>query len=456
MNGEEKGPGGGEITATSRRPGGRGRWLDWRQVGMLYRRELRAAFRERAIVINSILLPLFLYPFILWAAFTGILFVMGQTEGAHSRVVVNHWPRGHPALQRSFERDNKLQLIAMNDKAAELREITNGTLDALVEFLPARGTNAALAGNFQARILFNESKERSGKARQRVAGLIERYRADWLDREARRLDIAPARWRWFTISPQNVASKKQMGAFMLGLLLPLTFVVMVAVGCFYPAVDATAGERERNTWETLMSTAADRTSIVTAKYLYVTTLGGLAGGLNLLAMVLTVKPIFGQLLGRIGDVVQFSVPIAALPVLAVASVLLAGFVAAGMMIFASFARTFREGQAMITPFYLLVLLPILFLQAPGLKFSLPLAFVPIANVTLMVRAAIAGGLGWPQVGITLVVSLVLIALSIWLATFILQFEDVVTGSFQGGLRRFLQQRLVRRTKSHAPFAEGRR
>ena len=206
--------------------------------------------------------------------------------------------------------------------------------------------------------------------------IIERYRGDWLKREARARGIEPASWEGFTVSTRNVASKKQMGAFILGLVLPLLFVVMVAMGCFYPAVDATAGERERNTWETLMSTAATRVSIVTAKYLYVTTMGGLAGILNLTAMALTMKPIFAPLMAKAGDAFNFSVPFAAIPVMALAALMLAGFVSAGMMIFASFARTFKEGQAMIMPFYLIILLPVMFLQTPGLKFTLPLAFMP--------------------------------------------------------------------------------
>jgi sodium transport system permease protein len=224
-------------------------------------------------------------------------------------------------------------------------------------------------------------------------------------------------------------------------VLPVLFIVMVAMGCFYPAVDATAGERERNTWETLMSTAASRVSLVTAKYLYVTTMGGLAGLLNLAAMALTIKPIFAPLMARTEDTFHFTVPLAAVPVMALGAVLLAGFISAGMMIFASFARTFREGQAMITPFYMLTLLPVVFLQTPGLQFSLRLALVPIVNITLMVRAALSGAFPILPICVTVAVSVALIAACLWLAAFILQFEDVMLGSYNGSFRKFIQERL---------------
>ena len=80
-----------------------------------------------------------------------------------------------------------------------------------------------------------------------------------------------------------------------------------------------------------------------------------------------------------------------------------------MMLFAAFARTFKEGQAMITPFYMLILLPVVMLQAPGAKLSLSLALVPIANVTLMVREAVSGSFPLLPIAVTILVSLVLIA-----------------------------------------------
>src|ERR1051325_6732938 len=323
--------------------------LKWRQVSILYRREMRAALRERTIVFNSILIPIFLYPFLLWGTMTGLTFVMGQADKLVARVAVQDWPKAHPKLRRKLESDEKIQLVDRSADASSslLRE---GKLDALVEFLPAAGEKSALSNNFEARITYNQSKERSVEARKRVAGAIEQYRKEWLDREAHQRGISTAAWEGFTLSETNLASKNEMGVFVLGLFAPLIFVIMVAAGCLYPAVDTLAGERERQTWETLISTSASRLSIVTAKYLYVATMGGLAGILNLLAVALTANPVFAPLFAKTGRGLDFTFPLAALPPALVAAVLLAGFVAAGMMLLAAFARTFKEGQSSITPF----------------------------------------------------------------------------------------------------------
>ena len=422
--------------------------LNWRDVGVLYAREMRAALREKAIVLNSLFIPVFLYPLLLWAAFSGITFVMGQTEGFVCRTAISGWPAAHPKLRLKLEHDEKLDLMEVSDFAQAGQRIRAGELDALVQFLPASGSNAALPGNFEARITYDSSRERSDEAQKRLSGTVERYRQEWLKREARRRGIDAASWQGFVVWSQNVASKKQMGAFLLGLIAPVLFVVMVAVGCFYPAVDCIAGERERNTWETLMSTSASRLSVVTAKYLYVASMGGLAGILNLLAIMATLRPVFAPLMARTGQTFDCAIAPGALPVAAVAALLLAGFVAAGMMIFASFARTFKEGQAMITPFYMLTIVPIVFLQVPGIQFTLPLACVPIANVTMMVREALSGVFHWPQIALAVASSLLVIALCLRLATFLLQFEDVVLGSFNGSINKFIRQRLGRSRRPH--------
>ena len=430
---------------TSQKAEGWGR-VAWRQVWVLYEREMRAALRERNIVVNSLLIPLLLYPFLLWLGFTGITFVSGQTEGHLSRVRVSGWPEGHGGMRLAFERNEQIQLITEERSEREDWEerLRKGTLDAWVEWVPSAGEGAALERNFEVRLRFDASKARGDLARERVEGVLREYRERWLQREAEKLGIEPGSWQVYAIGARNVASQRQVGAFILGLMLPLFFVIAVAVGCFYPAIDATAGERERGTWETLMSTGANRLSVAAAKYGFVWSMGGAAGLLNLGVMAVTMKPLFGALPGGGLEAVVFRVPWVAIPVIVMGAVLLGGFIAGGMLVLATFARTFKEGQAMVTPFFMLLVVPMLFLQIPGLEFSLTLAVVPVVNVVMMIRTALMGEVPWLPVGVTVLVSMALIAACVRMGAYILQYEDVVMGLHHGGLKTFLRRRVFRR------------
>lgn len=424
--------------------------MSWPEVLTLYRWEVRSALRERSIVINSILLPILLYPGMMWLTFTGITFVRGQTDNMASRIVVEGPVDTHPRLEQALRQNPRFELrTASHDDDRLLRD---GAIDARLVVLPH--PLEGLPHNLHARVVYDATRERSSAARQRLVDLLHQYRDLQLRTEALARGVTAETWAGFALDRRNVASQRDMGSFLLGMMLPLMFVVMVAVGCFYPAIDTTAGERERNTWDTLMTTSASRTAIVTAKYLYVATFGCVAGLLNVGAMVLTMRTIIGQLAGG-GVEIDFSVRAEAIPVLIVGAVLLSGFIAAGMMVFAAFARTFREGQSLITPFYLLTLLPTVFLGARGTEFTPALAALPVVNVALVIRDALGGVFQWPQIAITLAATLVGIAVLVRLAVAIISAEAVVAGSYEGTLATFVRGLARRASPRRRPCDDPR-
>ena len=247
------------------------------------------------------------------------------------------------------------------------------------------------------RLTYNQSKERSAEARERVERIIASYRESWLRRDGRRLGIDAAAWQGFTLSTHNVASRKEMGAFMLGLLAPVIFVVMVAMGCFYPAVDAMAGERERNTWETLMSSAASRLSVVTAKYLYVASLGGLAGLLNLLAIAGDLRPIFAPLLARAGKSVGSHRAAGCPPGRHSRCGAPGRFRRGGDDDLCLFRPHVQGGpgddHAILHAGHAAGRVP----AGAGAQVHVPLALLPVVNVTLMVREAFSGPFPWAPI-----------------------------------------------------------
>ena len=410
-------------------------------IKLLYVRELRSALRERNIVVNSILLPIFLYPVILWLMYTGISFVGGQTEGFKSRIALRNFPIEHPLLKKEIEQNKQIELKTSKNPDSDIRD---GKLDLDVEFLPQDPRTSSLKGNFRVKLTYDDSKDRSSVARRRLTDIIGRYRDYFLDREAGKLGLSSMQLQQFWVESRNVATSRQMGQFLLGLMLPIFLIIMLSIGCMHPAIDSTAGEREKSTWETLMTAATPRKNIIIAKYLYVATMASVAAILNVIAMMLTMKSILAPLLGENSEEITFSIPLGSIPLILLVTVLLAMFIAAGMMILASFARTFKEGQSMVSPFYIATFMPVFFLNAPGMEFTPALALIPIVNVMMVFREAVAGIYHWPLIGLTLIVESLCIVLALGLATAILRYEDFLLGSYSGNFAKFIKQRLLRR------------
>jgi sodium transport system permease protein len=406
--------------------------MNWTDIRLLYVRELRSALRERSIVVNSILIPIVLYPLMFWLIYTGFTFVSGQMSELDSRIVVQHLPENDALLLRDLKQDARIHMVDSADPEGEIRR---GTLDAVVQF-------ATESGTCQVRIIYDESRDKSSNARSRVEEKVRAYRDRCVQTTAARLGISKEQLQNVWIESENVSSGREMGQFILGMLLPMTLMVMLALGGFYSAIDATAGERENSTWETIMTAGTARVNILLAKYLYVATMSAAAALLNVTAMTFSMRTILSPLGGAVGSI-SFQIPLRSLPVIALGAVLMSLFVAAGMMMLASFARNFKEGQSMVSPFYLIIIIPVSFLQTPGLEFSTPLALIPVVNVAMMFREAITGVYQWPLIGITVLVELLCVGGALKLASLILAHEDVVTGSYSGSFGKFFKERLLR-------------
>jgi sodium transport system permease protein len=355
--------------------------------------------------------------------------------------VVQGLPAQHSLLKVDLEHDRRIELRDSKDPAADIRA---GKIDLLAAFTPAQGSDSSLPANFHVQLTYDDSKDRSSMARSRLTEKIRRYRDIYLDTEAKKLGLSSSQLQQYWVEGRNIATSRQMGQFILGLMLPMFLIIMLSVGCMYPAIDSTAGEREKSTWETLMTAATSRKNIVIAKYLYVATMATGAGILNVIAMVLSMKAILAPLLGGRSEGFTFQVPWKSIPLILMVTVLLALFISAGMMILASFARTFKEGQGMVSPFYIATFLPIMFLQVPGLELTPTLSLIPIVNVAMVFREAVAGIYHWRLIGITIAVEFFCVALSLWLATVILRYEDFMLGTYGGNFGKFLKERLLAR------------
>src|SRR5207237_5187550 len=81
------------------------------------------------------------------------------------------------------------------------------------------------------------------------------------------------------------------GAVSLAALVPLVLILMTITGAVYPAIDLTAGERERGTLEILVAAPVPRLGLLFAKYVTVLTVAVMTALVNLLTMLITMMVI---------------------------------------------------------------------------------------------------------------------------------------------------------------------
>jgi sodium transport system permease protein len=413
--------------------------MNWKDIGTLYLRELRSALRERGIVVYSIIVPVVLYPLLVWLVYTAFSYASGQTAESRSRIMLRNLPVTHLTLYRAMRADPSIDLRFSQAPEDDLRK---GELDLIIDFVQVQDAPPIAEGNVGARMTYDASRDASATARARAKRVIDRYRDQFISREADRLGISASQLQGFRVEEVNASTNAEMGRFVLGLLLPVMLVIMLAIGAIYPAIDTTAGERENGTWETMMTTATSRQNILIAKYLYVATMSFVAGSLNVVAMMFTMRSNLVLLGGPSG--LTFQVPLSSLPVMLAGAALLALFIAAGMLIIASFARTFKEGQSLVSPFIIAFVLPLIFIQNPSQEFTTKIAFIPVVNVAMMFRQAIIGSFDWRPMVITLVIEFVFVALALKLATMIVDRDGFMLEGPRTSIRQFMRHPWRRR------------
>ena len=190
--------------------------------------------------------------------------------------------------------------------------------------------------------------------------------------------------RPFDIATDDVADALQRKAAMWSKILPFVLLIWALTGAFYPAIDLCAGEKERGTLETLLSSPAERLEIVWGKLLTVMLFSMFTAVLNLASMALTGSLILSHL-------PDFGPPpAAAILWLLVALVPVSALFSALCLALAAFARSTKEGQYYLMPLVLATMPLTILPMAPGVELNLGNSLIPVTGVVLLLRAMLEG------------------------------------------------------------------
>jgi sodium transport system permease protein len=333
-------------------------------VGLTLGKELRETLRDRRTVAMMVLFPLVVYPLLSLLVSQLVLTREKNREALPSSVAVSGQGSLVTELRgRIADKPKLFRLLPRGDAA----EIEAGRLDALLVL----GNDADNARR-RVQILYDAARDESREAAERLSELL-----------AGALPEGCAR---FDVKRQDLASGTKLGGYLLSKALPLALVLMVLLGAFYPAIDVTAGERERGTLETVLAAPIARFDLLLGKVLAVACIAGLTGLLNLASMSATLIHAVQLADAKAPLIIPWSRAAAATLVLAPSAFLFGAlFVAIG-----SVARGFKEAQSFLMPVYFLCIAPALIGGVGEYQLAGPAALVPAMNVTLLARELLLG------------------------------------------------------------------
>src|SRR5208283_5604061 len=100
-------------------------------------------------------------------------------------------------------------------------------------------------------------------------------------------NLPPSILKPFEVTQNNVAPPEKVSGAVLGGLVGYMVILLCLTGGMYPAMDLTAGEKERGTMETILSSPISRTDLVLGKFLLVLSASLATAALSVISMGLS-------------------------------------------------------------------------------------------------------------------------------------------------------------------------
>jgi sodium transport system permease protein len=218
-----------------------------------------------------------------------------------------------------------------------------------------------------------------------------------------------------------------MSGMFIGTMLGYMFVTFMLMGAMYPAIDMTAGEKERRTMEMLLSSPAGRVEIVLGKILVAITASLTTSVLTIISF--GVSFFFGMKGIRSGRQPQLimEIPLDAKTfVLIFASMIPMAVLSATLMIaIATMAKSYKEAQSYITPLLLVAIIPAMVSLLPGVKLNAWMALIPIVNFSQLIKELMLGDWSWIGFTLTLLSNLIYAAIAFTGAVMVFKNERIL-------------------------------
>ncbi len=246
----------------------------------------------------------------------------------------------------------------------------------------------------QVELIYDSSQRDAGATVERVAGLIENYARQQGAMRLVARGLSPSTATPVVVARRDQATAQSRAGLMFN-MLPYLFVLTIFIGGMYLAIDLTAGERERQSLESLFANPVARWKILAGKLAAICVFSAASLLICLIAFSVVGRLVPAEKLGM-----ELSLgPGFALRVLLLQVPLIALLAALQSMV-AAFAKSYREAQTYLSLLMLVPILPSVALMLLPVKAQPWMYAVPLLGQHLGIMQLLRGdGMSYQQLGL---------------------------------------------------------
>ncbi|MBO5326120.1 MAG: CPBP family intramembrane metalloprotease [Lachnospiraceae bacterium] len=414
--------------------------MNKKTVFSLYKKEMLDIFRDKKTMIIMVLVPLFLYPCMM----LGMMLIMSNIskESLEKTYQIGIVECEETALVEDLLLDEEDEFEYFFEtkvyESADACEIALNAqeIDAFIDITTAEdGRTSYEVGYFSS---VPDSISASNYAEEILRAYKDELRNELI---AERFEDYEQVLNPVVIGNRNVATIEESTGSIFGYIIPFMLITSILMGAIYPAIDVTAGERERGTLETMMTLPVKNSEMMFSKFMAVSTVAVMSALLNLLSMFLVglymydsmqlVDTAFGDM-----NLWQFTPSVIGL---LVCMPIFAMFASAVCLSVCIFAKSFKEANNYSTPVLLVFMFASMAGMLPNITLTTKTALIPIVNVALFIKAVFELQFDWTNIVLVLLSNIVYSIAAVMLMSKLFSSEDVLFGEGFRGVK-FLEKR----------------
>ena len=407
------------------------------KIKALLKRELTDIFRDKKTLCMMVLLPLLLYPLmIVGMTFLFSAITQSQEETTYQVAFADLGQEREQTLTDLLEKDAdtfsyqiSVEPFDENDKTIE-QALKDGDYDAVLSYEESQKDPY--------RIYYLEAKDDSGIAAAALKELLEDYNKQLQKQKVQQLGLDadeilnPVRYE-----EVNYSSTEQTMGNMLGDIVPMLVIISIMMGAIYPAIDVTAGEKERGTLETLLTLPVTNFELIMSKFLAVSVIACVSAILNIVSMGAAFGFMFSYMMEGMGAVtINYATFLPAILFTLLVMVFFALFVTAVSLCICIFAKSFKEANNYITPMMLVFMFGSMVTMVPNIELTEVTAAIPIVNISLMIVQLFSFSYNYALFGIVLLSNIVYSLLAVLILGKIYNSEAVLFSEGMSSLKLF--------------------
>jgi len=400
--------------------------MSLRNIGIVYRKELMDSLRDRRTVVSMVAVPLILMPLLTIGVGAVLVNQVGHAMEEVPTVMILGG-QDSPIVTAEIEHLNEVKIVPASPDYAD--KISNKQIRAAVAIPPGFDAKLAAGQPMTVKIYMYEGEMKSGFGADRLQKFFRDLRDKTVQENLKAQQLPESLIRPFDIRQENVAPAEKVGGAVLGGIVPYFVILLCLTGAMYPAMDLTAGEKERGTIETILCSPISRTHLVLGKFLMVLTASIATAVLSLAAMAdsfsVGKKLLLGVAHGAVDSAMQITISGKGIASIFFVVFPLAVFFSAALLAISLFAKSFKEAQSYLSPLMIVAVLPAVAALLPGVELTTAMSLVPVLNVSLVSKEIITGTYHWTFIALIFASSSVYAAIALAIAVKLFQREDVL-------------------------------